>query len=124
MDWAMKYLPFQFRETQSDFFGKRGVSWHVTCPVTKSCDEDGELGLQSYIHILENGSQGWFSIANILLHLFDHLQTSKPELKEVFLKSDNAACYHCSNLLGFIHQNKSAFPIRELQYNFSDPQSG
>ena len=24
MDWAMKFLPFQFRETQSDFFWKTG----------------------------------------------------------------------------------------------------
>ena len=23
MDWAMKFLPFQFRENQSDFFGKK-----------------------------------------------------------------------------------------------------
>ncbi|KAK3095239.1 hypothetical protein FSP39_012015 [Pinctada imbricata] len=124
MDWAMKYLPFQFRETQSDFFGKRGMSWHVSCLVTKSSNEDEDLDLQSYIHIFENGSQGWFSVANILLHLFDHLSVSKPELKEVFLKSDNAACYHCSNLLGFLQQNNSMFPIQVKQYNFSEPQSG
>ena len=52
MDWAMKYFPFQFRETQSDFFGKRGMSWHVTCLVTKSCNEDGEVDLQSSGHLV------------------------------------------------------------------------
>lgn len=28
-DWAMKFLPQHFRETQSDWFAKRGMSWHI-----------------------------------------------------------------------------------------------
>ena len=30
LDWAMKFLPVKSREPQSEFFGKRGISWHVT----------------------------------------------------------------------------------------------
>ena len=30
LDWAMKFLPVKSREAQSDFFGKRGISWHIT----------------------------------------------------------------------------------------------
>ena len=26
MDWAMKYMPKRFRETQSEWFGKKGIS--------------------------------------------------------------------------------------------------
>ena len=29
-DWAMKFLPRKFRESQSDWFAKRGMSWHNT----------------------------------------------------------------------------------------------
>ena len=29
-DWAMKFLPRKFRESQSDWFEKRGMSWHIT----------------------------------------------------------------------------------------------
>lgn len=39
MDWAMKFLPISFRETQRDWFGKKGKSWHVTVAITK--DESG-----------------------------------------------------------------------------------
>ena len=122
MDWAMKFLPFQFRETQSDFFGKRGISWHVSCVITRS--EDLELDLQCYIHILENGTQGWYSVANILTNLLVQLKESKPELEYAFLKSDNAACYHCTNLISFIQINNAKFPIHVLEYNFSEAQSG
>ena len=39
MDWAMKFLLISFRETQRDWFGKKGKSWHVTVAITK--DESG-----------------------------------------------------------------------------------
>ena len=39
MDWAMKFPPISFRETQRDWFGKNGKSWHVTVAITK--DETG-----------------------------------------------------------------------------------
>ena len=29
-DWAMKFLPQMYRESQTDWFGKRGISWHVS----------------------------------------------------------------------------------------------
>jgi len=41
IDWAMKFLPSSFRETQRDWFGKKGKSWHVTVAITKG--EDDEL---------------------------------------------------------------------------------
>ncbi|CAF1548365.1 unnamed protein product [Adineta ricciae] len=30
LDWAMKFLPVKSREPQSEFFGKRGISWHIS----------------------------------------------------------------------------------------------
>ena len=40
MDWAMNFLPASFRETQRDWFGKKGKSWHVCVAVSKN--ENGE----------------------------------------------------------------------------------
>jgi len=48
MDWAMKYLPSSFRETQRDWFGKKGKSWHVTVAITK--EMDGEITVSSLVH--------------------------------------------------------------------------
>ena len=29
-DWAMKFLPQMYCESQTDWFGKRGLSWHIS----------------------------------------------------------------------------------------------
>lgn len=29
MNWALKFIPTSFRETQRDWFGKKGKSWHL-----------------------------------------------------------------------------------------------
>ena len=35
MDWAMKFLQIRYRrEKQSDWFGKRGLSWHISTVIT------------------------------------------------------------------------------------------
>ena len=39
MDWAMKFLPLSFREKQSEWFGQKGLNWHVCVCVFK----DNEL---------------------------------------------------------------------------------
>ena len=36
MEWAMKYLPQHYREQMSEFFGKRGSSWHISAVITRS----------------------------------------------------------------------------------------
>lgn len=41
MDWAMKFLPAFYREKQSDFFGQKGMSWHVSVAIFRA--EDGSL---------------------------------------------------------------------------------
>ena len=38
--WAMKYLPRKYRESQTDWFGKRGIQWHLTVATRR---EGGEL---------------------------------------------------------------------------------
>ena len=35
VDWAMQFLPLKYRETMCEFFGKRGLSWHISAVVTK-----------------------------------------------------------------------------------------
>ena len=47
MDWAMKWLPRSHRETQIEWFGKRGISWHVSACVTRAEDVSAEFEIMS-----------------------------------------------------------------------------
>ncbi len=40
IDWAMKFQQIRFREKQSDWYGKRGLSWHVSSIVSKGVSSD------------------------------------------------------------------------------------
>ncbi len=42
IDWAMKYLPVSFRETQSEWFGEKGRPWHIAAVIAKK-DEEFEV---------------------------------------------------------------------------------
>lgn len=36
IDWAMKFLPAGARETQAEFYGKRGISWMIAVAIMKT----------------------------------------------------------------------------------------
>ncbi|CAF4717350.1 unnamed protein product [Rotaria socialis] len=41
-DWAMKFIPVKSREPQSEFFGKRGISWNITVVMKNDESFDNE----------------------------------------------------------------------------------
>ena len=49
MDWAMKFLPIGYRETQRNWFGKKGKSWHVSVAVKK--EDDGEIEVECQLRL-------------------------------------------------------------------------
>ena len=51
-DWAMKFLPQKYRETQTDWFGKRGISRHISVAVRRNTD--GKLEHQAFVHVAKN----------------------------------------------------------------------
>ena len=53
MDWAMKFQQLRYREKQSDWFGKRGLSWHISTVICSDPENPGSLELQSYAHLFD-----------------------------------------------------------------------
>ena len=47
-DWAMKYLPRKYRESETDWFGKRGIPWHTSVAFRKVSDQ---LQMLTFAHI-------------------------------------------------------------------------
>ena len=49
IDWAMKFIPSYYRETQADCYGKKGPRpWHVAAVISKNV-ENGELEVSRYV---------------------------------------------------------------------------
>ena len=55
LDWAMKFIPRKYRESQADWFGKRGISWHVNVAMRKHAGKT--LQTLTLFHVLQRSSQ-------------------------------------------------------------------
>ena len=49
-DWAMKFLPREYRESQSDWFSKRGLSWHITVATRRQSPNQG-FEMMTFAHV-------------------------------------------------------------------------
>ena len=45
MDWEMKFLQLKYREKKSDWYGKKGLSWHISTVISSDPDKAGSLEL-------------------------------------------------------------------------------
>ena len=99
-DWAMKFLPQKFREAQSDLFGRRGISWHISVALRRS-----EVGYEtiSFVHIFQAQAQDSNAVTAIMNNVVSRLKHIVPELHTVYFRQDNAGCCHCATTL-FIGQ--------------------
>ena len=53
MDWAEKFLPISYRETQRVWFGKKGNSWHISVAVKKGDDGETEVACYASVYIYD-----------------------------------------------------------------------
>ena len=121
MDWAMKFQCQKFREKQSEWFGKRGLSWHVSSVVLKQAEEPMVV---TYTHIFDTCTQDWFAVASILENLLLTLKMQNPSLSKAFIRSDEAGCYHNNLLIASIHGISQRTGVVIERYDFSEPQHG
>ena len=120
LDWAMKFLPRKYRESQSDWFGKRGISWHISVATRKL---HGQLQTLMFVHIFQKCTQDSSIVVAILEDVVKQLKDTFPEVKKVYLRQDNAGCYHSAATLLAIQQISIAHEVR-MRIDFSDPQGG
>lgn len=124
-DWAMKLLPMCFREMQSQWFAKSGISCHLSAVVHKSNHPDSpvvsasEHTIHTYVDAICSCKQDWFSVSCIVC-----VKKSHQSVCRAILRSDNAGRYHWSVLLSTIDSTSRRSGIEVIPYDFFDPQSG
>ena len=121
-DWAMKFLPQKYRETQTDWFRKRGISWHLSVVVRRRAD--GKLQHQVFVHIVENGNQDTDMVIPIMQHTLTELKKENPNITTAAYRQDNAGCYHSGPMLAACCLMEQTTSIKLHRVDFSDPQGG
>ena len=123
MDWAMKFTQRRFREKQSDWYAKRGMSWHVNSVITKN-PETNDLEVCTYAHLIDSCTQDWYSILSIIENLLQVLHKSNVKTSKVYLRSDETGCYYNDFLPVFLKDLGQRVGIKVVRYDFSEPQHG
>ncbi|KAK3731369.1 hypothetical protein QZH41_019552, partial [Actinostola sp. cb2023] len=117
-DWAMKFLPQKYRESQADWFGKRGISWHI------SVVHRGASQWQAFVHLIQSCSQDSSSVVFIMQDVLSALKKEHPEIKTAYIRQDNAGCYHSSGTILACPEIAKSTGIKIARIDFSDPQGG
>ena len=123
MDWAMKFQCQKYREKQSEWFGKRALSWHVSSVVVKTGQTE-EPVVVTYTHLFDSCVQDWFAIASILENLLFTLKTENPSPSKAYIRSDEAGCYHNNLEMASINDINQRSAVIVERYDFSEPQHG
>ena len=122
-DFAMKFLPRRFKETQMEWFGKRGISWHISHCVRRTSSNECEVSRYSHL-IRQSLSQNSEVVAAIMRHTLQEEKARHPEIKEAFYRSDCAGLYASGGLLLPIRHIGRLTGISIKRYGFSEPQAG
>ena len=114
-DWAMKSLPRKYRESQSDWFGKRGLSWHITV-ATRCQSQDQGFEMMTFAHVFKSCSQDSFTVQAIMSDVLWKLKEMMPTLRFVYYRQDNARCYRSGHtILGAVKAGEACgITVRRL----------
>ncbi|XP_071947533.1 uncharacterized protein [Antedon mediterranea] len=122
LDWAMKFVPRKYRESQRDWFGKRGFPWHITVLTKKN--KDREVQMLTFVHIFKSCSQDSTTVVAIIDDVLRQLPSIAPDIHSVYLRQDNAGCYHSALTLLSLPKIAKETKIKIRRIDFSDPQGG
>ena len=118
-DWAMKYLPRKYRESQTNWFAKRGISWHICVVFFKS---SGQLQNMTYVHIFDNAvPQDSQITSSVIIDTVRDVMKCYEKVQSVHLWSDNAGCYKSTLTLANLYQNLGTCL---KSYDFCEAQDG
>ena len=120
-DWAMKFLPRKYRESQTDWFGKRAISWHISMIYRRL---NRVLQWQGLIHIIQSCSQGSASVVCIMEDVLKTIKQDYPDTKKAYFRQDNAGCYHSNETITSCPAISQSTGVNIVRIDISDPQGG
>ena len=121
-DWAMKFLPRKFRESQTDWFAKRGISWHITVAIRKG--DDRKLQMMTFVNVFRSCNQDSCTVLSVMSDVLRQLKEAQPQLKHIYYWQDNAGCYHCGTTIVGARLVSQQHEVSVKRMDFCDTQAG
>ena len=86
--------------------------------------KDSTMQMLSFVHVFKKCSQVSDTVLAIIDDVFQQLKSTSPEVQTVFLRQDNAGCYHSTSVLLSVQRIATKNNINLCQVDYSDPQGG
>ena len=127
MDYAMKWVWKVPRETQPEWFGKDGISWHAIAYERMVEDENGwAVEVEVHVQVLDETTlQSSDSVFALVLASLELYKKAHPEMEEAIFKADNAGYYHCEDTVRRLWSHHHAVNgMNILGLHFGEPGKG
>lgn len=122
-DWAMKFLSMSGRESQTMWFGKRGIPWHISSAFWKNATTN-LMYSRTYVHVIKQHAQDSKAVTAIMRNVLIRIKQEKPYVDTAYYRSDNAGCYKSAPTLATIKFISEKSHVNIKRYDFSEPQAG
>ena len=133
IDWGMKILPRRYRGKQSEWYGLNGMSNHIGCftrIVPATYEDDGitpktyRKQVDAYASIVKDSSkQDALTTAAIVRENLAAYKKNYPDVKRVYIRSDNAGCYKTNKLIQALY-SLEIDDLTIMGYVYSAPCDG
>ena len=119
-DWALKFLPRQYRESQGEWFAKKGFSWHTTVAIRK---REGEMETKAFVHKVERCSQDNPCVVMLMEYVLATLKKENLNINHAFYRQDNMGWYHAASTILACKEISKRTGVC-IRLDFYDPQGG
>ena len=93
LDWKMKFLAYLFRESQAEFFGKKGIPWHGVMFAYAGEDEDHHFNVEYIDQIMYAGKEDGHNTLQALVLAVNSFKASHADKDWCFVITDGGPCY-------------------------------
>ena len=118
----MKFLPRKFRECQTDWFAKRGISWHLTVSIRRG--NDHKLQMMTFVNVFRSCSQDSYTVLSAMSDVVRQFKGGHPQLQNIYYWQDNAGCYHCGMTIVGAKLIGQQHGVSVRRKDFCDSQAG
>lgn len=129
IDWAMKWLQLKYRESQNEWFGKKGLPWHLTHVIRTKQSATTSPSVKAFehrtfCHVFNYCGQTGRTVVSILHDVLTRLRLENSKLDKVYVRADNAGCYHGSEFLLSVQKLYEETGVLVRRIDFSEAQAG